>query len=145
MSVEQLSTIDIFKSSLSILLTDSKHFSRILEDNGAVIIAVPNLKSWDAEYYKQFWAAWDVPIHLWHFSKESIEALFTKWGFKLVKTKPMLFDSFYVSVLSEEYKSGNKNLVKGFTIGLLSNIIGLFSKRACSSTIYVFQKANGSK
>jgi len=122
-----------------------EHFSRILEERGSVIIAVPNLKSWDAQYYKQFWAAWDVPIHLWHFSKDSIEALFGKYHFKLSQTKPMLFDSFYVSILSEEYKSGNKNLVKGFIIGLISNIIGLITKTGCSSTIYVFQKVNDLK
>ncbi len=122
-----------------------KHFSRILEKNGTVIIAVPNLKSWDANYYKEYWAAWDVPIHLWHFSKASIGSLFKKFGFNLIRTKPMLFDSFYVSILSEEYKSGEKKLLKGFTIGLISNIIAFFSKRGSSSTIYVFRKENGLK
>ena len=82
-----------------------ENFSRILEKNGSVIIAVPNLKSWDAKYYKEFWAAWDVPIHLWHFSKKTIEHLFKNHGFTLVKTKPMIFDSFYVSLLSEEFKT----------------------------------------
>ena len=122
-----------------------KHFSRILEENGALIIAVPNLKSWDAKYYKEFWAAWDVPIHLWHFSKHSIQSIFAKWDFELVKTKPMLFDSFYASVLSEEYQFGKKNLLKGFVIGFISNILGIFSKKGCSSTIYVFQKVKDSK
>ena len=122
-----------------------EQLERILDSNGSVIIAVPNLKSWDAKYYKEFWAAWDVPIHLWHFSKESIEALFKKWNFKLVKTKPMLFDSVYVSVLSEEYKTGRKNLVKGFIIGLASNIAALFGNNDHSSSIYVFQKAIASK
>jgi len=118
------------------------YFSRILEKNGAIIIAVPNLKSWDANYYGEYWAAWDVPIHLWHFSKRSISSLFKKWGFKLVKTQPMVFDSFYVSILSEEYKSGEKKFWKGVAIGLISNIIAFFSKRGCSSTIYVFRKEN---
>jgi len=110
-----------------------------------VIIAVPNLNSWDAKYYKKYWAAWDVPIHLWHFSKNSIETLFKKYNFKLVKTKPMLFDSFYVSVLSEEYKTGRKNIITGFLIGAISNIVGLFTKKGCSSTIYIFQKENRAK
>lgn len=122
-----------------------KHFSRVLKEEGIVIIAVPNLKSWDANYYKEYWAAWDVPIHLWHFSKKSINKLFEKYGFTLIKTKPMLFDSFYVSVLSEEYKTGKKNLVKGFLIGLISNFIGICTKKGCSSTIYVFKKENKAK
>ena len=120
-------------------------FSRIIKKDGHLIIAVPNCKAWDAAYYKEFWAAWDVPIHLWHFSKASIGSLFKKYGFNLVKTKPMLFDSFYVSILSEEYKSGKKKLLKGFAIGLISNVIAFFSKRGFSSTIYVFRKENGLK
>ena len=86
-----------------------------------------------------------MPIHLWHFSKASIGSLFKKCGFNLVKTKPMLFDSFYVSILSEEYKYGKKKLWKGFAIGLISNVIAFFSKRGCSSIIYMFRKENGLK
>ena len=117
-----------------------KDFNRILKSDGKIIIAVPNHKSWDANYYKEYWAAWDVPIHLWHFSKETIELLFNKNGFNLIKTKPMLFDSFYVSLLSEEFKTGKKKFINGFIIGIISNIIGLFTKRGCSSTTYVFEK-----
>jgi 2-polyprenyl-3-methyl-5-hydroxy-6-metoxy-1,4-benzoquinol methylase len=117
-------------------------FGRILNENGKVIIAVPNHKSWDANYYKECWAAWDVPIHLWHFSKETIEKLFEKHNFKLKESKSMLFDSFYVSLLSEEFKTGKKKLISGFLIGLISNIVGILTKRGCSSTIYVFEKKN---
>jgi len=115
-------------------------FNRILSENGKVIIAVPNHKSWDAKHYKEFWAAWDVPIHLWHFSKETIEQLFSKYNFKLIETKPMLFDSFYVALLSEEFKTGKKKFISGFIIGFISNIIGMVTKKGCSSTIYVFEK-----
>jgi SAM-dependent methyltransferase len=124
------------------LIQTITEFQRILNKNGKVIIAVPNHKSWDASYYGEFWAAWDVPIHLWHFSKETIELLFNKNGFKLLKTKPMLFDSFYVSLLSEEFKTGKKKFINGFIIGIISNINGLFTKRGCSSAIYVFEKKN---
>ena len=115
-------------------------FTRILNKKGKVIIAVPNHKSWDANHYREYWAAWDVPIHLWHFSKETIELLFNKNGFKLIKTKSMLFDSFYVSLLSEEFKTGKKKFINAFFIGIISNIIGLFTKIGCSSAIYVFEK-----
>jgi ubiquinone/menaquinone biosynthesis C-methylase UbiE len=117
-----------------------EEFNRILSKNGKVIIAVPNHKSWDAQHYKEFWAGWDVPIHLWHFSKLSIEKLFLKYNFNLIEKKPMLFDSFYVSLISEEFKTGKKKYIRGFIIGLLSNIIGIFTKKGCSSTIYVFKK-----
>ena len=117
-----------------------EEFNRILSKNGKIIIAVPNHKSWDAQHYKEFWAGWDVPIHLWHFSKLSIEKLFLKYNFELIEKKSMLFDSFYVSLLSEEFKTGKKKYIRGFIIGLLSNIIGIFTKKGCSSTIYVFEK-----
>ena len=119
-----------------------KQLDRILKPDGKIIIAVPNHKSWDAKFYKEFWAAWDVPIHLWHFSKKTIEQLFKNTDFILEQTKPMIFDAFYVSLLSEEFKTGKKNFITGLLTGLISNFIGVISKRGHSSTIYVFKKNN---
>ena len=116
-----------------------RNISQILKNSGKIIIAVPNHKSWDCKYYKEYWAAWDVPIHLWHFSEKTITKLFAKHNFKLVQTKPMFFDAFYVALLSEEYKNGNKNFLKSFIIGLISNIYSLFVKNSCSSHIYIFE------
>ena len=110
-----------------------------LEDEGTLIIAVPNFNSYDAKYYKEFWAAYDVPRHLWHFSKTAIEKLFSKHSLELVKVKPMIFDSFYVSLLSEKYKTGRQNMFKAFLIGLRSNLSGIRSKEY-SSHIYVLKK-----
>lgn len=98
-----------------------KELKRLLKQNGTLIIAVPNYKSFDAKHYGTFWAAYDVPIHFWHFSKKAIQLLFAKEGMKLEKVLPMKFDSFYVSLLSEKYKSGKMNFVKAFLIGLQSN------------------------
>lgn len=111
-----------------------------LAENGTLIIAVPNYKSYDAKYYKSFWAAFDVPRHLWHFSKSSIQKLFEGHGMKLVETKPMIFDAFYVSLLSEKYKSGNQNFLSAMCIGLWSNISAWRTKEY-SSHIYILQKA----
>ncbi len=98
-----------------------KELKRLLKPNGTLIIAVPNFKSFDAKYYGKFWAAYDVPIHFWHFSKKAIKMLFEKEEMKLVKVLPMKFDSFYVSLLSEKYKTGKMNFIKSFFIGLQSN------------------------
>jgi 2-polyprenyl-3-methyl-5-hydroxy-6-metoxy-1,4-benzoquinol methylase len=99
-----------------------KELKRLLKPDGSIIIAVPNFKSYDANYYKEFWAAFDVPRHLWHFSKTAIEKLFEKEDLKLKKILPMKFDSFYVSLLSEKYKTGKMNYIKAFYIGLKSNL-----------------------
>ena len=111
---------------------------RLLKPNGYVIVAVPNFRSYDAAYYKSFWAAYDVPRHLWHFSKVSLKYFFEKEGMFLEKVKPMKFDSFYVSLLSEKYKTGKMNFLKALTIGFLSNLKGYVSKEY-SSHIYIFK------
>ena len=110
----------------------------LLKENGRLIIAVPNYKSYVAYYYKNFWAAFDVPRHLWHFSKESISKLFFKENMKVVETHPMKFDSYYVSLLSEKYKSGWMNIFNAFRIGFMSNLKAKESGEY-SSLIYVIK------
>ncbi|WP_405294474.1 class I SAM-dependent methyltransferase [Algibacter sp. Ld11] len=117
-----------------------KTFKGLLKDNGTLLIAVPNYKSFDAKHYKEFWAAFDVPRHLWHFNQDSISKLVSKQSMGVVKTKPMLFDAFYVSMLSEKYKTGKMNPVKGFWYGLRSNLEYLSSKEA-SSLIYIIKNS----
>ena len=110
----------------------------LLKPTGCLVIAVPNFKSYDAVHYKEHWAAYDVPRHLWHFSEHSIEHLFDKFNFKVFKTLPMVFDSFYVSLLSEKYKTGKSNLLNALGIGLLSNLRAKSSKQY-SSLIYLIK------
>lgn len=117
-----------------------KELKRILKPDGVLIVAVPNYKSYDAQYYGSFWAAYDVPRHLWHFSKTSIKKLFAAQKMDLVEILPMKFDSFYVSLLSEKYKTGKMNFIGGFLTGLKSN---MKAKRNMeySSHIYVLKNA----
>ena len=113
---------------------------RMIKPNGTIIIAVPNFNSFDANYYGKYWAAFDVPIHLWHFSKTAIQKLFAQHDLELVKVLPMKFDSFYVSLLSEKYKTGKMSYLKAFFIGWKSNRYG--SKNSeYSSHIYVIKNA----
>lgn len=112
---------------------------RLLKPNGTILVAVPNFNSYDANYYGGYWAAFDVPRHLWHFSKTAINALFKVQNFEVVKTVPMKFDSFYVSLLSEKYKTGKMNYFKAFLIGLKSNRYGN-KHLEYSSHIYVIKK-----
>jgi 2-polyprenyl-3-methyl-5-hydroxy-6-metoxy-1,4-benzoquinol methylase len=111
----------------------------LLTNNGTIFIAVPNHESYDARYYKNFWAGYDVPRHLWHFSKENIKTLLTRHNLKLQAIRPMMFDSFYVSLLSEGYnhpgKSGLMKAASALSRGLLSNLKA--GKDNHSSLIYI--------
>lgn len=117
-----------------------QNIESLLKPNGVLIIAVPNYNSYDANYYKEFWAAYDVPRHLWHFSRASMKILFSK-KMQLIDTKPMIFDSFYVSLLSEKYKNKSSFSIRAFFIGLWSNMRAWQSKEY-SSLIYCFKKSN---
>ncbi|GAA4279542.1 class I SAM-dependent methyltransferase [Aquimarina mytili] len=112
---------------------------RLLKPGGHLVIAVPNFKSFDAKHYKSFWAAYDVPRHLWHFSKKAIQKLFVEHDLILQKTLALKFDSFYVSLLSEKYKTGKMNFFKAFWIGLRSNLNGMRTEEY-SSHIYILKK-----
>ncbi len=115
-------------------------FKKILKPEGKVFIAVPNYTSFDATYYQQYWAGYDVPRHLYHFSPHGMKRLAQQHDFFVIKTKPMWFDSVYVSMLSEQYKNGHSNFIKALFIGFLSNIQAIFHKEKCSSVIYILQK-----
>jgi 2-polyprenyl-3-methyl-5-hydroxy-6-metoxy-1,4-benzoquinol methylase len=114
---------------------------KILTNEGRIFIAVPNYTSYDAQYYESYWAAYDLPRHLYHFSPKSMKTLVELHGLTIEKIKPMWFDSFYVSMLSEQYKNGKSNFVKAIFIGLLSNLKTVFNTEKCSSLIYVIKKS----
>lgn len=109
----------------------------LVEENGRVIIAVPNPDSADAKKYKEYWAAYDVPRHLFHFSKNNIIELADKHNFIVESIKPMVFDSYYVSMLSEKYKKGS--FLNAVINGFISNVQG-YNKTNHSSLIYILKK-----
>ncbi|MEE1961589.1 class I SAM-dependent methyltransferase [Allomuricauda taeanensis] len=111
----------------------------LLEEDGTLIIAVPNFKSFDAKHYGSYWAGYDVPRHLWHFSKTSVSKLFDRHGMEVASIRPMWFDAFYVSMLSEKYKGNKWYLPNAFFVGLWSNIKAVSSKEH-SSLIYILKR-----
>jgi 2-polyprenyl-3-methyl-5-hydroxy-6-metoxy-1,4-benzoquinol methylase len=115
-------------------------FYRILNDAGTLIVAVPNFTSADAATYKEFWAAYDVPRHVYHFSPVSMQQLMQQHNFKIMQYKPMWFDSFYVAMLSEQYKTGHNHLVRAVWNGFVSNVEAIRDTKKCSSIIYVMKK-----
>lgn len=114
-----------------------KQLGNLLKADGLILIAVPNYTSHDAHYYGSDWAAYDVPRHLYHFAPESMQQLVELHQLRLVKKSPMWFDSFYVSMLSEKYRSGKSRVLAGAWQGLLSNCKAIGKPDACSSLIYL--------
>ena len=113
---------------------------RLLSQSGKVIIAVPNYTSADAHHYGKNWAAYDVPRHLYHFSPNSIKQLFIKHNFTFVKSYPMKFDSYYVSMLTEKNVYHKNKLFSAFLAGITSNLKTKNDAEKYSSVIYVFAK-----
>ena len=116
------------------------NLKKLLKPDGILLVAVPNFKSFDADYYKGFWAAYDVPRHLWHFSQTAIRRLFFFQAMEVVQTVPMKFDSFYVSLLSEKYRKSNFGYIKAFWIGWISNKKARKTKEY-SSLVYVIKNS----
>lgn len=113
---------------------------RLIKPNGTIIIAVPNCNSLDAKKYKEHWAAYDVPRHLYHFTPSDIELLFKNHGLKVHSVLPMVFDSFYVSMLSEKIKTGRTNILGSTWNGFKSNLSALKSGKTYSSQIYIIRR-----
>lgn len=118
------------------LQEDTRQIASLIKEKGVWIIAVPNHTSFDGNYYGAYWAAYDVPRHLYHFSPATIVPFIEQLGFQLEEQLPMKFDAYYVSMLSEKYKGGS--LFNALRIGWLSNMRSKNGK--CSSQIYVFRK-----
>ncbi len=115
----------------------------ILNDDGTIFIAVPNHESHDANEYESYWAGYDVPRHLWHFSKNTMKKLLDISGFCLIETLPMKLDAYYVSLLSEGYKCPQQNKVltflKAFKNGFVSNLAAIENQNY-SSIIYIAKR-----
>ncbi len=149
LSLEKLDTLTSISSDSKDLITmwhvlehvyhlkrDLSEIVRVLKTGGYLFIAVPNMDSWDAKFYKSYWAAYDVPRHLYHFQENTIKKLIETFGLVHRDTLPMKFDSYYVSMLSEKYKGGS--MLKGILNGFISNAKSM--KGGYSSQIYVFVK-----
>jgi len=118
------------------ILTQS---NKLLVKDGFVLIAVPNFMSYDANHYKEMWAAYDVPRHRYHFSPAGLKSVMDNAGFDFIKKHPLLLDSYYISMLSEKYKKSKLFFLKGLIVGFVSNFSAIFTSNH-SSSAFVFKK-----
>jgi predicted SAM-dependent methyltransferase len=112
---------------------------RVLKTGGVALIALPNYTSNDAAEYKSFWAAYDVPRHLYHFSPQAMGFLASQHGMTLETMTPMWLDAFYIAMLSEQYKNKKGNLFAAVWNGLRSNLFAIKDKKLCSSLVYLLR------
>lgn len=116
-----------------------KQFHRLLKPAGHLLIALPNYTSWDARYFGKWWAAYDVPRHLYHFSPSAVRALSKQHGFDLAAVRPMRYDAFYIALLSHQHRVGSSRWLKSCWIGFYSNVYALFNRERDSSLVYVMR------
>ena len=114
-------------------------FYDVLSENGLVVVAVPNHNSYDAKYYKNLWAGYDTPRHLWHFNKRGLRKVFERNKFIFHTEYPLFIDAYYVSFLSEKYKGSKLPILRSIVIGTISNLKALFNGQY-SSNYFVFKK-----
>lgn len=119
-----------------------EQIKRILKNDGVVFIALPNYTSKDAAYYGVYWAAYDVPRHLYHFSPLAVRVLMQQHGMKVESTRPMWLDAYYIAILSEQYKNGKNNLFAAMINAFKSNQYARKHNEACSSLVYIVRKLN---
>jgi 2-polyprenyl-3-methyl-5-hydroxy-6-metoxy-1,4-benzoquinol methylase len=113
---------------------------RLLKPGGTCLIALPNSDSFDAEYYKEFWAAYDVPRHLWHFNPETFTLFAEKTGFRVTEIRNLPLDVFYISSLSEKYKKSSLPFIKGMVRAKFYTLRAFFNNERSSSVIYILKK-----
>ena len=121
------------------LKTEIKQLERLLKKGGRLVLALPNFRSYDAQYYKNYWAAYDVPRHLNHFCKKSIYKIFSNSELDLIETKKLIWDAYYISFMSEQYKRHSFALVRGLFRGFVSNVKARRSGE-WSSLVYILEK-----
>jgi SAM-dependent methyltransferase len=121
----------------------SSDILRLLKPDGICIIALPNCSSYDAEYYEEYWAAWDVPRHLWHFNPATFRLFSDKAGFISEDFRSLPLDVFYISILSERYRGSGCSFLRGISRALLFALLSVFKKSKSSSVIYILRKPAG--
>jgi 2-polyprenyl-3-methyl-5-hydroxy-6-metoxy-1,4-benzoquinol methylase len=107
-----------------------------LRPGGVILFALPNCSAFDARYYKEYWAGYDVPRHLWHFTPGTLNLLLEKHGLKLMKMKRLPLDPFYNAMLSEKYRKNKMFMIAGLIIGKIAYLESIFYLKKSSSLVY---------
>lgn len=111
-----------------------------LKKRGVLFVAVPNRDSLDARTFQEDWAGLDIPRHLYHFNKTSMNYLIDKHQCRITDTLPMRFDSYYVSLLSHQTKGSKNKYIEAIRSGYKSNKHAKTNDNNYSSLLFVIKK-----
>jgi 2-polyprenyl-3-methyl-5-hydroxy-6-metoxy-1,4-benzoquinol methylase len=112
----------------------------LLKPGGICLVALPNSSSFDEKFYRRFWAAFDVPRHLWHFDPSTFRHFSEKSAFKIESQSVLPFDVFYISILSEKYRGSKFPFIQGLIRGSWFALLSFFSRSGSSSIVYILRK-----
>jgi len=121
-------------------LQSMEMITKLLAPDGLLVVAVPNADSYDAQHYKAYWAAWDLPRHLLHFTPVTLRCLLEKSGFTIVATSHLLPDAYYISLLSSSYQAGKKQFLRATWHGYRSNHLAAKHTGNYSSIIFLAER-----
>jgi len=73
--------------------------SRILRPSGLLVLSLPNPDCLEARLFGPYWAGWDVPRHLYIFSRSVLERLLAETGFQIQEVSSFtgLYHAFVLS------------------------------------------------
>lgn len=95
---------------------------QLLKPSGSIFIAVPNFGSNQAKIFKKYWFHLDLPRHLFHFKKKSLDMLFQTMGLKRVSHSTFSLDQniygFIQSTLNTLPYIPNNHLYSVLKVGI---------------------------
>jgi len=65
---------------------------RVLAADGRLVIAVPNLASWQARFARQHWFHLDLPRHLFHFTPATLARALAQSGFRVTRVSHFSYE-----------------------------------------------------
>ena len=116
--------------------------NKILKTGGNLIITVPNVDSFGARYFKQFWLGWDPPRHLYAFSLRTLKKMLQAVdGFKIKRIKYELGSATLreslTYLLRERFKYNLRNSrLLEFILRPMSMLLG-YLRQSSIVTIYI--------
>jgi 2-polyprenyl-3-methyl-5-hydroxy-6-metoxy-1,4-benzoquinol methylase len=121
---------------------------KMLKEDGLMLVAAPNISSYDARFYRSRWAALDAPRHLHHFVPATLARLCQAAGLEMFTARQMVLDAFYNCLMSERIIASIDTykefflplfLLRGFGVAGISLLLSRLGNGG-SSILYFIKK-----